>query len=182
MLAWQKMVRKVEVSYLGGTHKLSPGASPTSSLSQTASSLFMAMVLKSWPSSVARPMLYSLSIHHIPPGGKSAGSRLYTHSVIDHEKLFSVCEDLKGDFLMTYDNAESVRVLAEQHGFETKAVAMKNTHHAEMNELLIGRDLSWVESGGILREGNAPTSKVSAKPSRYSLSKRKKSGRNLRRQ
>ena len=29
---------------------------------------------------------------------------------------------------------------------------MKNTHHAEMDELLIGRDLSWVEEGGVFRE------------------------------
>ena len=57
---------------------------------------------------------------------------------------------------MTYDNAEEVRVLAKQHGFETKAVAMKNTHHTEMSELLIGRDLSWTEEGGLFREELAP--------------------------
>ncbi len=39
--------------------------------------------------------------------------------------------------------------MALRHGFETKPVAMKNTHHAEMNELLIGSDLRWVENGGI---------------------------------
>ncbi len=85
-------------------------------------------------------------------GGKRAGSRLYTHSEIDHDKLFSFCEKLRGDFLMTYDNAEEVRVLAERHGFSVKPVAMKNTHHAEMSELLIGRNLDWVEDGGIFRE------------------------------
>lgn len=85
-------------------------------------------------------------------GGKRAGSRLYTHSEIDHERLFTLCESLHGDFLMTYDNADEVRALAEQHGFETKAVPMKNTHHAEMAELLIGRNLDWVEDGGIFRE------------------------------
>jgi DNA adenine methylase len=88
-------------------------------------------------------------------GGKNAGSRLYTHFAIDHEKLFTICENLKGDFLMTYDNAEEVLSLAKRHGFETKAVSMKNTHHAEMNELLIGRDLSWVEDGGVFREEHA---------------------------
>ena len=92
-------------------------------------------------------------------GGKRAGSRLYTHSEIDHEHLFSLCEKLRGDFLMTYDNAEEVRELAERHGFETKPVAMKNTHHAEMDELLIGRNLDWVEDGGIFRE-EPPTYKV----------------------
>ena len=33
---------------------------------------------------------------------------------------------------------------------------MKNTHHAEMSELLIGRNLDWVEDGGIFREEPAP--------------------------
>ena len=60
---------------------------------------------------------------------------------------------------MTYDNADEVRALAEQHGFETKAVPMKNTHHAEMAELLIGRNLDWVEDGGIFRE-ESPAYKV----------------------
>jgi DNA adenine methylase len=98
-------------------------------------------------------------------GGKSAGSRLYTHCDVDHERLFSLCKKIRGDFLMTYDNAEEVRVLAERHGFETKLVAMKNTHHAEMNELLIGRDLHWVEEGGIFREESIPY-KVGKKESR----------------
>lgn len=76
-------------------------------------------------------------------GGKRAGKRLYRHSQIDHERLFAECEKVRGDFLMTYDNAPEVVDLAERHGFQTKAIAMKNTHHAEMTELLIGRDLSW---------------------------------------
>jgi DNA adenine methylase len=85
-------------------------------------------------------------------GGKSAGSRLYTHCEVDHDCLFSLCEKLRGDFLMTYDNAKEVCALAKRHGFATKPVAMKNTHHAEMNELLIGRNLDWAEEGGIFRE------------------------------
>jgi len=94
-------------------------------------------------------------------GGKRAGSRLYTHSEIDHERLFSLCEKMRGDFLMTYDNAEEVQALAERHGFQTKPVAMKNTHHAEMDELLIGRNLDWVEDGGIFRE-EPPAYKVAS--------------------
>ena len=78
-------------------------------------------------------------------GGKQAGSRLYTHSEIDHACLFSMCEQLRGDFLLTYDNADEVRTLALRHGFEARPIAMKNTHHAEMTELLIGRNLRWME-------------------------------------
>jgi len=78
-------------------------------------------------------------------GGKKAGSRLYNHFSIDHEHLFSSCKMLKGHFLMTYDNAEEVKVLADKNGFETKAIPMKNTHHAKLDELIISKNLSWAK-------------------------------------
>jgi DNA adenine methylase len=76
-------------------------------------------------------------------GGKRAGSRLYTHAELDHEALFSLAAQLCGDFLMTYDCAGELYELARRHNFDTQRIAMKSTHHAEMNELLIGRDLTW---------------------------------------
>jgi DNA adenine methylase len=75
--------------------------------------------------------------------GKRAGRRLYSHNELDHEELFRIAETLSGDFLMTYDNAEGVRKLALKRGFDIQAIPMKNTHHAEMTELLIGRNLDW---------------------------------------
>lgn len=51
-----------------------------------------------------------------------------------------------GDFLMTYDNDSAVRELARQYSFDFEAIAMKGTHHAEMKELLIGRDLNWART------------------------------------
>lgn len=77
--------------------------------------------------------------------GKRAGSRLYTHHRLDHEQLFQALQNVRGDFLMTYDDAVDVHNLAIKHGFQTRLVAMKNTHHAKMSELLIGRSLDWVE-------------------------------------
>ncbi len=74
---------------------------------------------------------------------KKAGARLYRHNELDHEELFAVAATLAGDFLMTYDNAEGVVTLARKHNFAVKAIPMKNTHHAEMTELLIGRSLDW---------------------------------------
>jgi len=76
--------------------------------------------------------------------GKRAGSRLYTHNDLNHEELFAAATALAGDFLMTYDNNETIRSLANYFGLDTQAVAMKNTHHAKQTELLIGRDLSWL--------------------------------------
>lgn len=75
--------------------------------------------------------------------GKRAGSRLYTHFQLDHERLFGVTATLAGDFLMTYDDAPEVRELAERHGFDVEAVSMMGTHLSDRKELLIGRDLSW---------------------------------------
>lgn len=78
-------------------------------------------------------------------GGKKAGKRLYRFCDIDHELLFSLCKSIKGDFLITYDNSDEVRNMAQKHGFDMKLIPMKNTHHAEMKELVIGKDLSWME-------------------------------------
>ncbi|HRJ44148.1 MAG: hypothetical protein KJZ86_15060 [Caldilineaceae bacterium] len=45
---------------------------------------------------------------------------------------------------MTYDNAPDVEAMARQHDFDCASVAMKNTHHAQMTELLIGPNLAWL--------------------------------------
>ena len=80
-------------------------------------------------------------------GGKSAGSRLYRHWQIDHDLLFQMAASLVGDFVMTYDREDAVEALADRYGFSTRTVAMKNTHHAQMNELIIGRDFGWLDEG-----------------------------------
>lgn len=78
-------------------------------------------------------------------GGKKAGERLYRHSNLNHERLFSICETIKGDFLMTYDNVDEVKTLARHHGFQMRLVPMNNTHHAMIEELVIGKELSWMD-------------------------------------
>ena len=75
--------------------------------------------------------------------GKRAGRRLYNHFSVDHEELFRVAAKVRGDILMTYDNEHGALELANDHGFQTLAIYMQNTHLATMTELLIGRDLSW---------------------------------------
>ena len=41
-------------------------------------------------------------------------------------------------------DAERYLALAQQHGFDIQVIPMKNTHHAEMKELLIGTNLDWL--------------------------------------
>ena len=59
------------------------------------------------------------------------------------KRLFAATASVAGDFLMTYDNADELVDLAAKHGFQSRKIAMKNTHHAVMNELLIGPNLYW---------------------------------------
>lgn len=92
---------------------------------------------------------YANAVFFIDPpytaSAKKAGARLYKYHQVDHEELFRLAGKIKGDFVMTYDDAEEVRALAVKHRFETRLVAMSNTHHATMNELLIGHNLDWVK-------------------------------------
>ena len=70
-------------------------------------------------------------------GGKRAGSRLYNHNQLDHARLFQLVDALDKPFLMTYDDVPEVHLLAQHYRFTTRPIAMKNTHHTRIHELLI---------------------------------------------
>lgn len=76
--------------------------------------------------------------------GKKAGHRLYQYAQLNHEKLFQLASQMAGEFLMTYDESQAVKAWANLHRFDWQTVAMKNTHHAKMTELLVGRNLDWL--------------------------------------
>jgi DNA adenine methylase len=77
---------------------------------------------------------------------KRPGARLYNYCELDHEKLFALLATITGNFLITYDNADEVKELAHQYNFDYEAVPMKSTHHAELSELLIGKNLDWART------------------------------------
>ena len=84
------------------------------------------------------------TLYFIDPPYTVAGKRLYQYPNIDHAMLFSLANELKGDFLITYDDALDIRTLASEHGFDLRLIPMMNTHHATKNELLISRNLDWL--------------------------------------
>ena len=86
------------------------------------------------------------AVFFIDPPYVVAGRRLYLHSDVDHARLFGLASRLNGDFLMTYDSTQEIRLLAAKHGFDVRETPMKTTHHTTKLELLIGRDLSWMGS------------------------------------
>jgi DNA adenine methylase len=85
------------------------------------------------------------TVFYIDPPYMVAARRLYTHWDIDHREVFRLMSQAKGDFLMSYDNTPEIQALASEFGFTTRQIAMKNTHHAKMTELLIGHDLSFLD-------------------------------------
>lgn len=84
------------------------------------------------------------AVFYIDPPYTVAARRLYKVWQMDQAKLFRTMAACKGDFLMSYDNTAEIAALAKEHGFASRAVAMKSTHHAKMTELLISKDLSWM--------------------------------------
>ena len=91
-------------------------------------------------------------VYFIDPPYTVAGRRLYKHSFIDHEKLFDIADKLVGDFLITYDDADEIRNLADHHGFDIENILMQNTHHIKKYELLIGRNLDWIREDKIFSQ------------------------------
>ena len=73
-------------------------------------------------------------------GGKYAGARLYTHSELDHERLFRILASYRPDMLMTYDSSEEIVKLIIHHGFHAVRVKMMSAHHKQRVELVITRD------------------------------------------
>jgi len=73
-------------------------------------------------------------------GGKKAGSRLYSHFTIDHARLFEILGQSSANFLMTYDGAEEIVRLVNQHSFHAVRVEMNTAHYSRQNELVITRE------------------------------------------
>jgi len=88
----------------------------------------------------------------VDPPYTVAARRLYHYWQIDHRALFEHLAQVEGDVLLTYDNTQEIAALAKEFGFDSEVVAMKNTHHARMTELLIGKNLSWLKDAVAVRE------------------------------
>ena len=100
------------------------------------------------------------AVFFVDPPYTTASRRLYSYWEIDHRALFGLLSQVKGDVLLTYDNTDEIASLAHDFGFATEAVAMKNTHHAKMTELLIGKNLDWLKRATSARESRSQNSQV----------------------
>lgn len=79
----------------------------------------------------------------IDPPYTVAGKRLYTHFDINHDTLFALTAQLKGKFMLTYDDTDEIRVLAEKYNLDFRTIPMKTTHHIQKNEIIISDNFDW---------------------------------------
>lgn len=94
----------------------------------------------------------------VDPPYTLAARRLYTHWSIDHGKLLEQLKQVKGSVLLTYDNSREIREIATSYGFDVEEIVMKNSHHAQQTELLIGDDLSWLRAAQASSQSKSRTS------------------------
>ena len=81
--------------------------------------------------------------HFIDPPYTKAGRRLYTHSEIDNDHLFQLTSDLKGKYMLTYDDSEEIRNLLDKYKLQFRTIPMKTTHHVQKNEIIISDNFNW---------------------------------------
>jgi DNA adenine methylase len=79
----------------------------------------------------------------IDPPYTVAGKRLYNYSDVDHEQLFVLTSKLKGKFMLTYDNTEEIRQLADKYRLAYKTIPMKTTHHLKKTEIILSDNFGW---------------------------------------
>lgn len=79
----------------------------------------------------------------IDPPYTVAGKRLYTHFDIDHNELFTLTTQLKGKFMLTYDDTQEIRSLIKNHGLDFRTIPMKTTHHIQKKEIIISDNFNW---------------------------------------
>ncbi len=83
------------------------------------------------------------SFFFIDPPYTIAGKRLYNHFNIDHNELFALTAQLKGKFMLTYDDMQEIRDLAKKHELAFRTIPMKTTHHIQKNEIIISDNFDW---------------------------------------
>ena len=86
------------------------------------------------------------AVFFIDPPYPRAGERLYKHSDVDHEEVFRLAREARGEVLLTYDNSEEVMELVRQFRFRSEEVIASTSHHREKVELLISDDLKWMNN------------------------------------
>jgi DNA adenine methylase len=74
------------------------------------------------------------------------GKDLYRRADMNHDELFGTLAAWPGNWFATYNNDAQVGALCNQYGFRYERLQMRNAHHMQKTELIIGRDLDWLNN------------------------------------
>jgi len=74
------------------------------------------------------------------------GKDLYRKADMNHAELFGTLATWPGNWFATYNNDALVGALCHQYGFRYEPVLMRNAHHMQKTELIIGRNLDWLKN------------------------------------
>ncbi len=80
----------------------------------------------------------------IDPPYTVAGKRLYNHYDVDHRHIFELASQMRGHFLLTYDDTCEVRAFADSFGLPYMTIPMQTTHLVTKEELLISDNFDWL--------------------------------------
>ncbi len=83
------------------------------------------------------------SFFFIDPPYTVAGKRLYNHFDVDHSRIFELASQMRGHFLLTYDDTEEIRDLAIRFKLPYRTIPMQTTHLITKEELLISDNFDW---------------------------------------
>lgn len=81
----------------------------------------------------------------IDPPYTVAGRRLYNLFDVDHHLIFELVSQMRGHFLLTYDDCDEVRCWAEAFHLPYRTIPMQTTHLIQKEELLISDNFEWMD-------------------------------------
>lgn len=81
----------------------------------------------------------------IDPPYTVAGKRLYNLFDVDHHLIFELVSQMRGRFLLTYDNCDEVRRWAEVFHLPYRTIPMQTTHLIKKEEILISDNFDWMD-------------------------------------
>lgn len=80
----------------------------------------------------------------VDPPYTLAGKRLYNYHEIDNDLLVEKLTEIKGNFVLTYDDADEIRDIANYYGLQWRTIPMQTTHLVTKEELIISNNFDWM--------------------------------------
>jgi DNA adenine methylase len=85
------------------------------------------------------------------------GHEMYQQSVLNHRELFDNLKGWPGPWVATYDDTQFIRDIIRDDHLDARVVKMRNTHHHERIEVVIGKSMDWLPNHMCRLLGDKPS-------------------------